>query len=212
MGRPKMKVQAACRDCAMCTGNVFTGFGRSMGRGLSNAGTFGIAALARKMCKGCDHPMSEHVGQNAEAVIAAQPTGGSSASSSPVVATTNPARWMPQLEGGFRWWNGENWTDFYTQNHLAPNAIEDAKASMLDYPPRWRQQDDGRYRWWAGSTWSDVYTTNPTGKIESLAPKALPAAGTSTGTDDLQKLVLLHASGALTDEEFTAAKRKLLGI
>jgi hypothetical protein len=31
-------------------------------------------------------------------------------------------------------------------------------------------------------------------------------------TAELQKLADLHASGALTDEEFTAMKKKLLGL
>jgi hypothetical protein len=45
------------------------------------------------------------------------------------------------------------------------------------------------------------------------AMKAAPAAA-SAGTDvtaQIQKLSDLHKSGALTDEEFAAAKKKLLG-
>jgi hypothetical protein len=42
-------------------------------------------------------------------------------------------------------------------------------------------------------------------------PAPAPAAGGDT-TEQLSQLAQLHASGALSDEEFTAAKAKLLGI
>ena len=38
------------------------------------------------------------------------------------------------------------------------------------------------------------------------------AAPAETSTDQLTNLASLHSSGALTDEEFAAAKAKLLGI
>jgi hypothetical protein len=41
-----------------------------------------------------------------------------------------------------------------------------------------------------------------------VAPAPAPAAGTA----DLDRLVELHNSGALSDEEFSAAKAKLLGL
>jgi hypothetical protein len=40
---------------------------------------------------------------------------------------------------------------------------------------------------------------------------AAPAAPTKDVTAELQKLADLHKSGVLTDEEFAAAKKKLLG-
>ena len=44
------------------------------------------------------------------------------------------------------------------------------------------------------------------------APAAAPApAGADDVIDKLQRLADLHTSGALTDEEFTAQKKKLLG-
>ena len=39
-----------------------------------------------------------------------------------------------------------------------------------------------------------------------------PAAPAASGTADLDRLVELHNSGALSDEEFSAAKAKLLGL
>jgi membrane protease subunit (stomatin/prohibitin family) len=43
------------------------------------------------------------------------------------------------------------------------------------------------------------------------AAEAQAAAPTKDVTTELQKLNDLHKSGALSDEEFTAAKKKLLG-
>ena len=47
----------------------------------------------------------------------------------------------------------------------------------------------------------------------SLAPSipSTQAASTSSWLDEMERLAKLHATGALTDEEFTVAKRKLLG-
>ena len=43
------------------------------------------------------------------------------------------------------------------------------------------------------------------------AQAAAPAAPTKDVTAELQKLADMHKSGVLSDEEFTAAKKKLLG-
>jgi membrane protease subunit (stomatin/prohibitin family) len=45
---------------------------------------------------------------------------------------------------------------------------------------------------------------------EAPAPAAAPASTDTTA--ELKKLADLHAQGVLTDEEFTASKKKLLGI
>jgi hypothetical protein len=44
-----------------------------------------------------------------------------------------------------------------------------------------------------------------------VAPASAPAA-TGDTTAELERLASLHQSGALTDDEFAAAKAKLLGI
>ncbi len=44
----------------------------------------------------------------------------------------------------------------------------------------------------------------------AAAPAAAPAS--TDVTAEIQKLAALHDSGALTDEEFTAMKKKLLGL
>jgi len=49
---------------------------------------------------------------------------------------------------------------------------------------------------------------------EAQAPLAAPAPAPSSGIDydELKRLGELHAAGTLTDEEFAAAKAKILGI
>ncbi len=50
------------------------------------------------------------------------------------------------------------------------------------------------------------------GVITAAAPEDEARAGSSTNeVDDLKQLAELHSTGALTDEEFTIAKRHLLG-
>ena len=44
------------------------------------------------------------------------------------------------------------------------------------------------------------------------APAPAPAAPATDTTAELERLSQLHQSGALTDDEFSAAKAKLLGI
>jgi len=50
---------------------------------------------------------------------------------------------------------------------------------------------------------------------QAAAPQAAAPAAAPASTDvtaEIQKLADLHASGALTDEEFAAMKKKLLGL
>jgi hypothetical protein len=48
---------------------------------------------------------------------------------------------------------------------------------------------------------------------QAAAPAAAPAAPAAADPmAEIQKLAQLHSAGALTDEEFAAAKAKLLGI
>ena len=44
------------------------------------------------------------------------------------------------------------------------------------------------------------------------APAPAPAAAPADSTAELERLAELHESGALNDEEFAAAKAKLLGL
>jgi hypothetical protein len=54
-----------------------------------------------------------------------------------------------------------------------------------------------------------IEQTNQQGAAETMTGSApIPPVGLTT---ELQKLAELHKSGVLTDEEFTAAKKKVLG-
>ena len=49
-------------------------------------------------------------------------------------------------------------------------------------------------------------------QYQEQQPQAAPAAPEDDNSAKLQELAQLHAQGVLTDEEFAAAKAKLLGI
>jgi Short C-terminal domain len=55
-----------------------------------------------------------------------------------------------------------------------------------------------------------AYAATQPAPAPAYAPPTPPAPGGATA--DLDQLVQFHNSGVLTDEEFTAAKAKLLGI
>jgi uncharacterized membrane protein YebE (DUF533 family) len=48
--------------------------------------------------------------------------------------------------------------------------------------------------------------------VAPVAPAPVAASPTDDPTAELEKLAQLHSSGALSDDEFSAAKAKLLGI
>ena len=49
-------------------------------------------------------------------------------------------------------------------------------------------------------------------QAQAAQAQAAPAAAEDPTMAELQRLATLHSSGVLTDEEFTAAKAKVLGI
>jgi hypothetical protein len=67
---------------------------------------------------------------------------------------------------------------------------------------KWAAQDQAQYEQQM-SEQQQAYAQNP-------PPPAAPAADPTT--EKIQQLAELHAQGALTDEEFAAAKAKALGI
>jgi hypothetical protein len=76
----------------------------------------------------------------------------------------------------------------HEQQEAINDQAQDAYAATQQLPPQ--QQE---------------YDAEP-----APAPVAAPAGGDTT--EQLAQLAQLHSSGALSDEEFTAAKAKLLGI
>jgi hypothetical protein len=56
-----------------------------------------------------------------------------------------------------------------------------------------------------------ILTSNVTGFAEETTADQQPEEAKST-SGELTQLTKLHAEGALTDEEFAAAKKKVLGL
>ena len=65
---------------------------------------------------------------------------------------------------------------------------------------------------YASSTQAPPPQYAPAPPVQQYAPAPPVAAPAGGATADLDKLVQLHNSGALTNEEFSAAKAKLLGL
>ncbi len=61
------------------------------------------------------------------------------------------------------------------------------------------------------ATQEPQYAPQPQYAPPPPAPAPAPPAA-SDSAEQIEKLAELHTSGALTDEEFTAAKAKLLGL
>lgn len=77
-----------------------------------------------------------------------------------------------------------------------------------------RQEDVDKVLKWestAQAILNDLATTKVTTQPPQSRQTQPPRDGGSTLADQLQKLAELHKSGALTDEEFGAAKARLLG-
>jgi len=55
------------------------------------------------------------------------------------------------------------------------------------------------------------YQDQPQEEVPPAPPPPAPTSG-DTETDELQRLADLHDAGTLTDDEFAAAKAKVLGI
>ena len=87
-------------------------------------------------------------------------------------------------------------------DQAAYEADQDQRISNLE------QQQQGGY-----GQQQDQYGQQQYGQQQQQyapPPQAAPAAGPSI-TDQLQQIAALHQQGALSDEEFAAAKAKLLG-
>ena len=55
-------------------------------------------------------------------------------------------------------------------------------------------------------------TTQPTTNVKAAPAQVAAVSATSDPTEQLKKLAELHKSGVLTDEEYAAAKKKVLDI
>ncbi len=62
------------------------------------------------------------------------------------------------------------------------------------------------------TVFTPIKTSLQTAVDARIKTKVRPSGSSSTGLDDLVKLAELHSHGVLTDEEFSAKKRQILGI
>lgn len=92
---------------------------------------------------------------------------------------------------------------FRRRRPLARLAVGAATAGVAYHAGRRAEQD--QYNEQA----TEAYATTQAPPPQYVAP---PPASTGGEIDELSRLAQMHDSGALTDDEFTAAKAQLLGI
>ena len=78
-----------------------------------------------------------------------------------------------------------------------------AATATVAYKAGQRRQQQNEYNDQAQAAYSET---------QAAPPPAAPAPAQGDSTAELERLAKLHESGALSDEEFAAAKSKLLGI
>lgn len=81
---------------------------------------------------------------------------------------------------------------------------------------QWFDEPADTFRWYKDGTPSSPSATDmtPSRAIDPalVAPPAAPKRESIVRADEIAQLVTLHERGALTDEEFAAAKARLLGL
>jgi hypothetical protein len=83
-----------------------------------------------------------------------------------------------------------------------------AATATVAYKAGQRRTQQNQYNDQAQAAYAQTQAAPP-----QAAPPPAPAAPAATdSTAELERLAKLHESGALTDEEFAAAKSKLLGL
>lgn len=134
--------------------------------------------------------MSEHLGKSAEMVVAADSDVRNSPRqrvqkpervAKPAKARPNPARWVLQPDGRFRWWGGYEWTDHFVHEAGEPDPTAPRPADGAAHPA----------------------------PIANAAPTAV--ASIADPMEQLKQLASLRDSGILTESEFAEKKAEILG-
>ena len=83
-----------------------------------------------------------------------------------------------------------------------------AATATVAYKAGQRRTQQNQYNDQAQAAYAQTQAAPPQAAPAPAAPAPAPADSTA----ELERLAKLHESGALTDEEFAAAKSKLLGL
>jgi hypothetical protein len=101
--------------------------------------------------------------------------------------------------------------------HRAVDYVQPRQAPMAVAAGWYDEPGTGRRRWWDGGRWT-IYAEDwrPDGAHVVAEAEITDAVVTTASAADVHErlagLAALHASGALSDEEFAAAKRSVLGL
>lgn len=208
------RVQTGCPNCKRCTNSAVGEGARKAGRAYVALATGGLSEAARagtRNCRACGHKMSLHT-----PVAAVTPV--------PVVVPTPPAASAPPslsslASGDPR--TAAEWLDGQAEKAQAKAAEWEAKAASYEGKINGKMRAANarktaerlrkiaeRQRERAENAWAQVdVAIEESLVIESgSTPEAAPDL-----SEQLARLAELNASGALTDEEFAAAKARLLG-
>ena len=83
-----------------------------------------------------------------------------------------------------------------------------AATATVAYKAGQRRTQQNQYNDQAQAAYAQTQAAPP----QAAPAPAAPAPAPTDSTAELERLAKLHDSGALTDEEFAAAKSKLLGL
>jgi hypothetical protein len=95
-------------------------------------------------------------------------------------------------------------------DQAAYEAQQDQRISDLESQQQGYPQQDYQQQGYQQQGYQQQQYQQPPPQYQQAPPPAAPAAAPSV-YDQLSQLATLHDQGALTDDEFTAAKAKLLG-
>ncbi|WP_168915953.1 SHOCT domain-containing protein [Microcella flavibacter] len=119
-----------------------------------------------------------------DADVRNEPAGSASRSGKapkPKKAKPNPARWVSQADGRFRWWNGEAWTDYFAESQGEPDPT-------IPQPPA-----------------SELVLEQVSSAPLEPRPSAVDVV------EQLKQLAQLRDLGIITEAEFSDKKTELLG-
>lgn len=176
------RVHTGCANCVRCTNSGLGEGGRKAGRGLVALATGGLSEGARLATANC-----RACGHKMSLHNAAERDGR---------RDDRRASNRAKNEAALGWVAGK------VKGALAPTPPP--PPPVVASPSGWYPDGDGNLRWWDGGQWTE--------QIQGASSDA--GASIDSAEDvvvQIERLGALHAQGMLTDDEFAAAKARLLG-